>query len=164
MRRLQTSRQRRLPTAGGGVIRPLRCARSVAAENDRPTVRKMRGSCHAGVFGREEPARSASNTWFSGGLARKSLIVERTTATSHVPFAISHVFFAMCLVLSSAAPPLISSLSNSLKKKKKESEEDEESGQTARHVSASFCHHSQTPPIFWAMSSLALPAVIDGNR
>lgn len=163
MRRLQTSRQRRLPTASD-VTRPLRRARSVAAESDRPTVRKIGESRQAGVFRREEPADSASNTWFSGALARKSLIVERTTSTSHVRFAISHIVFAMCLVLSSAAPSLISSLSNSLKRKKKESEEDEESGQAARHVSASFCHQSQTPPIFWAMSSHALPAVIDGNR
>lgn len=122
MRRQQTSRKRCLLTAGC-VGQPLRRAGSVAAESDRPTARKIGESRQAGAFRRGEPARSASKTWFSGGLARKSLIVGRTAATRRVPFAISYIVFAMCRVLASPALPPLSSFSNPLKRRRKKAKE-----------------------------------------
>ena len=52
---------------------------------------ELRGACG---FCRGEWAGSAKNTWFSGGCARKSLILEASAATSLFAFAMSLVAFA----------------------------------------------------------------------
>jgi len=104
--------------------RPVQAGHCVAVVSASQTgwaiarVGKRRGC--ATVSDRRVGAGSADNSWFSGVCARKSLIVERTTATGRPGFAISHRVFATSpfSAFRRAAPS--SSLSNLLKEKKKE--------------------------------------------
>lgn len=77
------------------------------------------GSCAAGI-GRWVRVGGADNAWFSGVRARKSLIVERTTATGRPGFAMSRPVSAMSPFFAFGCAVPVSSLSNLLKEKKKE--------------------------------------------
>jgi len=105
-------------------LRPVPSGRCLAVLSPGQAGRRLaqtgRSGDRATDTGRWGRAGSAANAWFSGVRARKSLIVERTTATGRPGFAMScsgfatSLFFAFCRAVPS------SSLSNSLKEKKKE--------------------------------------------
>lgn len=99
-----------------------------ASRNGRGTARAETGRGRAGRFFRRERARSAREAWFSGASARKSLIVEKSTAMCRPPFATSWSIFATSPIFATALTTPFSLLSNSLKKKKKESEEEASKG------------------------------------
>jgi hypothetical protein len=71
---------------------------------------------------------SARDTWFSAPAAPKSLILEKSGATSHGLFAMSPGCFAMSLFSERRRVACLSSLSKLLKEKKKEGLERKESG------------------------------------
>lgn len=70
---------------------------------------------------------SARDTWISSPTARKSLIIEKSTATSHRSFATSCRRFAMSLFSGHRRAPYSSLLSKLLKEKKKEGFEKKKS-------------------------------------
>ena len=111
-----------------------------AIRRRQPPARRYVGPGTTGADRRHGPTRrifcgegasSANNPWCSRALVRKSLIVERTSATSHRAFAINHEFFAMSLLFAPSAAKSLSLLPISLKKKKKENEEGREVGRIA---------------------------------
>ncbi|WP_261503146.1 hypothetical protein [Burkholderia multivorans] len=75
-------------------------------------------------FFHREGAGSAREPWFSGASARKSLIVEKSTAMCRPLFATSRGVFATSPIFAPANIASFSLLSNSLKKKRKESREE----------------------------------------
>jgi len=97
-----------------------------ASRNGRATTRALRKRGRAGGFFHGERAGSTRESWFSGLSARKSLIVEKTTAMCRPAFATSRAVFATSPIFAPAAVAPFSLLSNSLKKKKKEYGEGQE--------------------------------------
>lgn len=93
-------------------------------ETGRAKARAERERGRADRFFRRERARSARESWFSGPSARKSLIVEKSTAMYRPLFATSRGIFATSPIFAPAVAAPFSLLSNSLKKKKKESKEE----------------------------------------
>ena len=87
--------------------------RQLAARKQEP-LNPEGGICPAQGTG------SARDTWISPLTARKSLIIENSTATSHLSFATSHRRFAMSLFSGHRRAPYSSLLSKLLKEKKKE--------------------------------------------
>jgi hypothetical protein len=134
----------------------------VTTKNDARTCPAANGQRRASGVQRVDGAGRADYRWFPMGLARKSLIVERTAAITYRRFATSCKAFAISVIFSLAAAAPLSSLSIALKKKKKESEEDVEQARTARHELKLLCHQSRALPIFWAMGFRPLPVVSHG--
>ena len=91
-----------------------------ASRNGRATTRALRERGRASRFFHRGRAGSARKSWFSGLSARKSLIVEKSTAMNRIRIATSRCVFATSPVFAPAAAVPFSLLSNSLKKKKKE--------------------------------------------
>ena len=91
-----------------------------ASQNDRATARTGKAEGRAGEISRWSRVGSADNSWFSGVCARKSLIVERTIATTPPCFAMSQVVFATSPFFAFCRVAPFSSLSKLLKEKKKE--------------------------------------------
>ncbi|VWD48389.1 Baseplate J family protein [Burkholderia contaminans] len=91
-----------------------------ASRNGRVTALALREGGRAGRFFHRERAGSARESWFSGLLARKCLILEASAAMCPSAFATSRAVFATSPVFAPAAVAPFSLLSNSLKKKKKE--------------------------------------------
>ena len=103
--------------------RPISCRRP-----DRPERERL---APPGVAARICTARgtgSARDTWFLALAGRKSLITEKSAATSHQPFATSPHRFAMSPFSMARRVSYLSPLSRLLKKKKKEGLEKKESG------------------------------------
>ena len=103
--------------------RPTSCRRPDRPERERLTP--------AGLAAQIRTARgtgSARDTWFLALAARKSLITEKSAATSHPSFATSPRGFAMSLFSGCRRVAYLSSLSKLLKEKKKEGLERKESG------------------------------------
>jgi len=95
-------------------------ASPAVSQNGRAMARTGKPEGRAGEIGRWVRVGSADNSWFSGVCARKSLIVERTTATGRPGFATSHPSFATSPFSAFCRAAPSSSLSNLLKEKKKE--------------------------------------------
>ena len=121
---------------------------SAGSRNGRTTPGPGSRGDAAWCFRRGERAGSAKTPPFLMARVRKSLILEKTTATSPVLFATSRVFSAMSRFFVSAVSTPLPSLSKLLKKKKKEALKREKTNQTACHESMVFCHHSDRLPIF----------------
>jgi len=103
--------------------RPTSCRRPDRPERERLTP--------AGLAAQIRTARgtgSARDTWFLALAGRKSLITEKSAATSHQPFATSPHRFAMSPFSMARRVSYLSPLSRLLKKKKKEGPERKESG------------------------------------
>lgn len=104
--------------------RPVQSGRGLAVVSATQTgwaiARTGKRGSWATVTSRWVWAGSADNSWFPGVRARKSLIVERTTATGRPGFAMSHRVFATSLFFAFGCAVSVSSLSNLLKGKKKE--------------------------------------------
>lgn len=105
------------------IARPQSCPRPPvppASRNGRATTRALRERGHAARFFHRERAGSAYESWFSGLSARKSLILEASTAMNRIRIATSRCAFATSSIFAPSAAVPFSLLSNSLKKKKKE--------------------------------------------
>lgn len=97
---------------------------SLAIRTCRAKARASAKAGRASLFFHREGAGSARESWFSGASARKSLIVEKSTATCRPLFATSRGVFAISPIFAPATIAPFSLLSNSLKKKRKESREE----------------------------------------
>ena len=147
-------------------LRPARYSRApVGSENQRgrKTAPAEGNRDRASGFCRGDRAGSAENPGISGVCARKSLIVEKSTAPARPEFAPSYPEFAPGRIFSGRTAAPFSSLSNSLKKKKKEDREGEGIGKTRCPHSQAFCPHSPRLPIFCAPNQTGAPRVIGGN-
>jgi hypothetical protein len=102
--------------------RPTSCCRPDRPEPERPALPGPAGRICTG-----RGTGSARDTWLSVPAARKSLITEKSAATSHPSFATSPRGFAMSLFSGRRRVVCLSSLSK-LKEKKKEGLERKESG------------------------------------
>lgn len=102
----------------------------VASREGERTAHTASGRRRPAGFRREDEARSANNAWFSSGVARKSLIVERTAATTYRRFATSREAFAINAIFAPVAAAPLSSLSKSLKEREKESGEERKLART----------------------------------
>ncbi|CAJ9989166.1 Baseplate J family protein [Burkholderia pseudomallei] len=91
-----------------------------ASRNGLATTLALRERGRPDRFFHRERAGSARESWFSVLSARKSLIVEKSTATNRIRIATSRAVFATSPIFAPAAAVPFSLLSNSLKKKKKE--------------------------------------------
>ncbi len=91
-----------------------------ASGNSRRTALPLEKGGQQGCFSRGEGGGSADNSWFSGGVARKSLILEASAAMSHPVFATSRAVFATSRFFRRLPADPFFSLSKLLKKKKKE--------------------------------------------
>ncbi|MFM0485448.1 hypothetical protein [Paraburkholderia graminis] len=97
----------------------------------RPDLPEPKRPARPGLAGRICTGRgtgSARDTWFSAPIARKSLIIEKSAATSHCLFAMSPGCFAMSPFSGHRRTAYSSLLSKLLKEKKKEGLERKESG------------------------------------
>ena len=90
---------------------------------DRPEPRRPAQSDLAGRICAGQGTGSARDTWSLTSAARKSLIIEESTATSRRSFATSPRCFAMSLFSGHRRAPYSSLLSKLLKEKKKEGSE-----------------------------------------
>ncbi|CAE6856397.1 hypothetical protein [Paraburkholderia domus] len=97
---------------------------------DRPEARRPAQPSPAGQLRTGRGTGSARETWFFLPTARKSLIIEKSTATSHRSFATSRRRFAMSPFSGHRRVPYFSLLSKLLKEKKKEGLERKASEET----------------------------------
>jgi hypothetical protein len=95
---------------------------------DRPEPRSSAQPDLAGRICAGQGTGSARDTWFLTPAAPKSLIIEKSTATSRRSFATSPRRFAMSLFSGDRRAPYSFLLSKLLKEKKKEGLERKESG------------------------------------
>ena len=95
---------------------------------DRPEPRRPAQPALAGRICAGQGTGSARDTWFLTPAAPKSLISEKSTATSRRSFATSPRCFAMSPFSGDRLAPYSSLLSKFLKEKKKEGLERKESG------------------------------------
>ncbi|RQQ64141.1 Baseplate J family protein [Burkholderia stagnalis] len=102
-----------------------------ASRNGRQKAQTVKKGSRPGAFSRCGMGSNAKNSWFSGRGARKSLILEASTATNHPVIAISRGIFAISPISGLFSGVLFFSLSKLLKKKKKEYVEGQEIGQIA---------------------------------
>jgi len=103
--------------------RPTSRGRPDRPEPERPARRGVAAPICTG-----QRTGSARDTWFSAPAAPKSLILEKSGATSHRLFAMSPGCFATGRFSGCRRVACLSSLSKLLKKKKKEGLEKKESG------------------------------------
>ena len=95
-----------------------------ASQNGRGTARTVRPGGQTGEIHRRRRTGSANNSWFPRDDARKSLILEVSTAIKLRLFAMSYRVFATSLILMHGLVASLFSLSKLLKKKKKEGFEE----------------------------------------
>ncbi|WGS47067.1 Baseplate J family protein [Burkholderia sp. JSH-S8] len=116
------------------IARPLLCPlppAPPASRNGWQKAQTVKKGGRPGAFSRGGMGGNANNSWFSGGGARKSLILEVNTATNHPVIAISRVIFAISPIFGLFSGVPYFSLSKLLKKKKKEYVEGQETSQIA---------------------------------
>ncbi len=89
----------------------------------QPATRKQESPPRRGGIWTRQGTGNARDTWFPPSIACKSLIIEKSAATSRRSFATSYRRFAMSLFTGRRRPPCFSPLSKLLKEKKKEGSE-----------------------------------------
>ncbi|TCW81037.1 Baseplate J family protein [Burkholderia sp. SRS-46] len=134
-----------------------------ASRNGWATARAERTGGRAGVFFHRDRAGSTRESWFSGVPARKSLIIEKSTATNGIRIATSQAAFAISPFFAPATAAPFFLLSNSLKKKKKEGEEGAAIGRNRSPRVVCVLPSITDAAYFLGHEFFRLPSLNDGN-